>query len=175
MSWLNDQSPDGTLAADDISRFGVIAACQAKIAAMLPLWSALAPLADKPHCITWKDKGTVADDVNQAMKTLGLSIMVIFRGGSRKSAYKNAVMLNPAKFEISILEMPKLNRGATGTKISATQVMAEIVKALAGQRLANGQICVGDVATPDDLDGAQHIVIPIETALLISDTSLPTS
>ncbi len=173
MAWVGGTAPSGTLLQADITAHGAPGAAQKKLAEYLADWTGLAALAAKAHCITWADKGTVATDIDLAMRTLGMSCMAIFNGGKRNSAMKNAVLLRPARFTISILERPKLNRASSGTGLPAGVVAGEVCKALEGMPLAQGQISIMDVDGPivgeGDNDDAQQYVITLESALLIVD------
>jgi hypothetical protein len=169
MSWINTTPPSGTLSAENIAALGAPAAAQQKLAEYLAAWNALASLAAKQYCITWQDKGTVSNDVAKAMQSLGMSVLVMWRGGAKQSAFKNAVLMRPARFEISILELPKLNRGASGTGLSAGRVACEILKALEGMPLAQGQISITDVSSRDTESDGQQMVVSLESALLVAD------
>jgi hypothetical protein len=173
MSWTGGTPPSGTLLQADIDAHGAPGAAQKKLAEYLAAWVGLAACAAKTHCITWADKGTVATDIDLAMRMVGLSVMAIFNGGKRNSAMKNAVLLRPARFTISILERPKLNRGSSGIQLPAGVVAGEVCKALEGMPLAQGQISIMDVDGPIVGDSAdddsQQYTITLESALLIVD------
>ena len=166
MPWVNNKPPSGILDAADIAKFGPVAAAQIRLAAILGCWGALQPIASR---VTWQDRGTLDADVDDAMKLIGISVMIIAKGGMPKSAMQNAVIWNPCRFILSILEDPKVNRSEGGSGLTATFVAAEICKALAGQRLAQGQCALGDVVLLEDNTGAQHILVNVSTALLLSD------
>jgi len=172
MAWLNDTIPSGVLPQADIDAYGAPEAAMRRISAYLCAWVALQPLATRDRVITWQDKGTVEQDIIQAMQALGISVMILFKGGVRKSSFKNALMLNPARFEISILEKPKVNRTTSGTNMSCGRVAAEVAMCLSGMPLAQGQIEIDDWSTPDNNVG-QQIVIPFHTALLVSAAPVP--
>lgn len=138
--WASGAPPAAMPADALIEEHGSLVAFQIHAVAWLSAFLPLAPLVgqSRPHTITYADAKTVAADTVKALRNVGLSLVVGLESGTRKSALRHAVALDPFTFVVNIAESPVTNRGASGSGITASRCAELVILALSGARLGNG-------------------------------------
>jgi hypothetical protein len=167
--WANGAPPPREPPADDVGLYGSLVAFQRHVCTILRAWLPLAPVAaqNRPETITYADAATIEANIQKALSGLGISIMVDLEQATKKSAMRNALMLQPFGFTISIIEHPITNRSASGSKMPCKLVAEHVALCLEGTPLGNGQCDVQGIQYLTDKDGLQHSVVNVTTAYLI--------
>lgn len=167
--WLNAAPPPAAPDAGDIEEHGSLIAFQIHVVRFLTEWLPLAPVVSqaKPGSITYADKKTVASETDNALKSIGISLVVGLESGIRTASLKNAVAFDPFTFVVNIAESPITNRGSKGTGITASRCAEHIMLCLSGASLGNGCCAVKSYSTGGELGALQTAEVSFSTAYAI--------
>lgn len=167
--WLTGAPPPKDPSAEDIETYGSLVAFQIHVCRFLREWLPLAPVfsQDKPGVLSYADKKTVEAEVNAALKSIGISLVVGLDSGTRNASLRNAITFNPFTFVINIAESPTTNRGANGSKMTASRCAEHVMLCLAGATLGNGSCDVKGFITGGEEGVYQTARVTLSTAYTI--------
>lgn len=167
--WTTGAPPPAAPDASDVLVYGSLVAFQIHVCLFLRGFLPLAPVAAqaKPGAITYADKKTVVSDVEKALQSIGLSMVVGLDSGTRSSAMRHAVTFDPFSFVINIAESPVTNRGASGTGITASRCAELAMLCLSGASLGNGCCSVKSFTVGSEQGSLQTAEVSFSTAYAI--------
>ena len=168
--WLTGAPPPALPAAADIEAHGSLVAFQIHVRDVLRAFLPLAPVTaqPKPGACTYADKRTVASEVESALRSIGISMVVALDAGTRKSAAPHAVCLDPFTFAVAIAENPVTNRGASGTGVTASRAAELAMICLSGLPLGNGVCAVQSYTLGGEEGQLQTAEVTFQTAYTIT-------
>lgn len=169
--WINGAPPPKDPDAADVNEHGSLIAFQIHVCRFLREWLPLAPVyaQKKPGVLSYADKQTVADEVNKALQTIGISMVVGLDTGTVKSAMKNAIVFSPFSFVVNIAESPLTNRGTNGSRITASRCAEHVLLCLAGASLGGGVCEIKGF----EVDGVQGKLQTAKVTVSTSYTIIP--
>lgn len=168
--WQDGAPPAATPTDDEIATLGNLVAFQAHVCKFLRCWLPLSAISaqSRPYAITYADHATVETNIAKSMQSIGISLLVDLDTASKKSAMRNACVLQPFGFFVSIIENPILNRSASGTQLPCKLVAEHIALCLEGAALANGQADLTGIQYITDDAGLQKARVSFNTALILT-------
>ncbi len=167
--WTTGAQPPAAPDSADIETHGSLVAFQIHVVRFLTEWLPLAPVTgqDKPGACTYADKKTVASEVEKALKSIGVSMVVGLDSGTRNASLRNAVTFDPFTFVVNIAESPVTNRSAAGTGVTATRCAELAMLCLSGASLGNGCCSVKSFAVGGEQGSLQTAEVTFSTAYAI--------
>ena len=169
--WRGGTEPDGTLSEDELAKHGAFVALLRKVVEILRAFQPLSPVdwQSKPGAITHEDAGSILADTEDALRGIGISIVIGLGSGTRQSALKHGAAISPFSFTVSIAEDPVTNRTQRASQITCSAAAELVIIALSGIRLANGTCAfAGFQSLGTESDGLQVTTLTFETALEIT-------
>ncbi len=168
--WISGAPPDPAPDAAEAAEHGALVAFQLHVVRWLNAWLPLAPVAAqaKPGAITYADKRSVVSEVENSLRSVGISLVVGLDRGTRKSAMRNAVLFDPFVFSVSIAENPLTNRSSRGSGLTASQAAELVMLCFSGGRLGSGSCEVIAFSTGGEEGSLQTADVTLQTAYLIT-------
>jgi hypothetical protein len=167
--WQDGAPPAPLPTAGELAEHGALVAFQLVCVRFLRAWLPLAPVAAqrKPGAITYADKRTVAGETNDALRGIGLSMVVSLDSGTRNSATLHSLKLDPLRFAVSVAEAPATNRGAGGTGVTASRAAELAMLCFSGVRIGNGVASVVAFEVGGEEGALQTADVTLQTAYLV--------
>jgi len=94
--------------------------------------------------------------------------VVGLESGTRKSAMRHAVALDPFTFAVNVAESPVTNRGASGSGITASRCAEIVILCMSGARLGNGVCALSSFTVGGEEGSLQTAELTFATSYTIT-------
>jgi hypothetical protein len=170
--WLNGVPPAAVATEAKLKELGAFVAFEDLVCTWLASFLPLAPIfaQERPNICTYADHATMEQITTDAIQAVGMYIVVDLESAAKKSSCKQALVLSPFNFLVTITESPLLNRdvAAGGTGMSCKRVADMVALAFEGMPIGNGCASLKGVTFPSAGDGQQNAVVTFSTQLVVT-------
>lgn len=170
--WMNGAPPPALATDEKLRELGSFVAFEDLVCQWLREWKPLAALVaqERDYVITYADHATIEQQVADALAAVGIYLVVDLESAVKKSACRQALVLTPFNFMVTISESPTTNRDVAsgGSGITCKRCADLVALAFEGMTIGNGCASLKGITFPSVGDGMQNAVVTFSTQLVVN-------